>query len=140
LIAFKLKGPGPDCPVEELWQVSDDTPGCASPVIHRGIVFTITDSGVMRAYDAVSGTLHWRKRLKGRYLASLVAGDGKVYACNTSGLTTVVAAEPCLRILGQNQLQGDCRASFAVADSHFLVRTSDFLYCIAPNKDCERQI
>ena len=132
LIAFRLHGPTAESPVEELWQASEETPGCASPVIHRGIVFTVTDTGIMRAYDAASGELHWRKRLKGRYLASLVAGDGKVYACNTNGLTTVVAAEPSLRILSQNRLEGDCRASLAVADSHFLVRTSDFLYCIAP--------
>jgi len=135
LITFELAGPDSEGPVEELWQASKDTPGCASPVIHRGIVFTITDTGVMRAYDAASGRLHWKKRLKGRYLASLVAGEGKIYACNTHGLTTVVAAEPRLRILGQNQLLGDCRASFAIADSYFLVRTSDFLYCIAPNED-----
>jgi outer membrane protein assembly factor BamB len=134
LIAFRLRDSDGDSRVEELWRVSADTPGCASPVIHRGILFTITDTGVMRAYDAASGALHWRERLRGRYLASLLGGDGKVYACSTSGLTTVVAAEPSFRILARNQLQGDCRASFAVADSHFLVRTADFLYCIAPDE------
>ena len=132
LIAFELDGQGTDCPVNELWRVTKETPGCASPVIYNGIVFTVTDTGILRAYDATSGTLHWRKRLKGRYLASLVAGDDKVYACNTNGLTTVVAAEPRLHILAQNQLQGDCRASFAVVDSHILVRSSEFLYCVAP--------
>jgi len=133
LIAFTLADADKEGPVEELWQASEDTPGCASPVIYNGIVFSITDTGVMRAYDAASGTLNWERRLRGRYLASLVAGDGKVYACNTNASTTVLAAEPQLRILGQNQLQGDCRASFAVADSHLLVRTADFLYCIAPS-------
>lgn len=133
LLAFTLADAGQENPVEELWQASENTPGCASPVMYNGIVFSITDTGVMRAYDAASGTLHWQKRLKGRYLASLVAGDGKVYACNTNALTTVLAAQPQLRILGQNQLQGDCRASFAAVDSHLLVRTADFLYCIAPN-------
>ena len=135
LIAFKPADSDANGPVEELWQASEDTPGCASPVMHNEIVFTITDTGVMRAYDAATGKLHWRKRLGGRYLASPVAGEGKVNACNTHGQTTVVAAEPQLRILGRNRLQGDCRASFAVADSHFLVRTSDFLYCIAPNEN-----
>jgi len=132
LIAFKLNEAGQGPPIEELWRSSLDTPGCASPVIYNGILFTITDTGVMCAYDVASGQLHWRERLRGRYLASLVAGEGKIYACNTSGWTTVVAAEPELRILGRNQLQGDCRASIAVADSHFLVRTSEFVYCIAP--------
>ncbi len=131
LIAFELPGPEAHCPVRELWQASKDTPGCVSPVICNGILFTITDTGVMRAYDAVSGKLHWKKRLKGRYLASPVAGDGKVYACNTSGLTTVVAAECKPRILAQNELDSGCYASIAVADSRLIVRTEDSLYCIA---------
>lgn len=134
LIAFRLPGPQAHCPVEELWRASEDTPGCVSPVICNGILFTITDAGVMRAYDAACGKLYWRKRLKGRYLASPVAGDGKVYACNTNGLTTVVAAEPQLRILARNELDSGCYASFAVADSHLIVRTEDSLYCIAPCK------
>jgi outer membrane protein assembly factor BamB len=132
LVALKVNGPGQNPPVEELWQSSEDTPGCASPIIYNDILFTITDTGTMCAYDAASGSLHWRERLRGRHLASLVAGEGKVYACSTSGWTTIVSAEPELRILGRNRLQGDCRASIAVADSHFLVRTSEFLYCIAP--------
>jgi len=132
LLALRLGGPEEARPFELLWRASEDTPGCASPVIYNGILFTITDTGVMRAYDVASGKLHWRKRLRGRYLASLLAGDGKVYACSTNGWTTIVAAEPEMRILGRNRLSGDCRASIAVTDSHFLVRTSDFLYCIAP--------
>ncbi|UCD48884.1 MAG: PQQ-binding-like beta-propeller repeat protein [Phycisphaerales bacterium] len=133
LHVFEPTGQEPGCPIREFWHVTKETPGCASPVIYNGILFTVTDSGILRAYDAATGTLHWRKRLKGRYLASLVAGDGKVYACNTNGLTTVIVAEPDLQMVAQNQLQGECRASFAIADSRFLVRSSDFLYCIAPD-------
>ncbi len=133
LLAFTLGAPQGCCPVQELWQSEDDTPGCASPVIYNGLLFSITDRGVMRAYDLTTGELYWRKRLPGRYLASLVAGDGKVYAANTAGLTTVVAAEPKLRILGRNKLSDGCYASFAVVQSHLIVRTGKYIYCIAPD-------
>lgn len=133
LIVWTLDSAKPDDPVRELWKIERETPGCVSPLIYNNILFTLTDSGIMRAYDPLSGELHWRKRLKGKYQASPVAGDGKIYACNTNGLTTVIAAEPQLKILSQNQLRGTCRASMAVADSHLLLRTSDLLYCIAPS-------
>lgn len=134
LIALQLSGSGEETEIEELWQTSEDTPGCASPVAYDGMVFTITDTGVMCCYNAVSGQQHWRERLKGRYLASLIAGDGKVYASNTHGLTTVVAADPQFQVLSRNPLKGDCRASLAVAESHILIRTSEFLYRIGKKK------
>jgi len=130
LMAMRLSDSGQETEIEALWQASADTPGCSSPVAYNGMIFTVTDTGVMCCYDANSGQQHWRERLKGRYLASLVAGDGKIYASNTDGLTTVVAAAPQFQVLSQNQLEGDCRASLAVAESHILARTSEFLYRI----------
>lgn len=130
LYALKLSGTGARTTVEELWTVSKDTPGCASPVAYKNIVFTVSDRGIMCAYDANSGRRHWREDLKGRHLASLIAGDGKVYACNTKGEVLVVAADPQFRMIARNQLQGGCFASPAVQDSHLLIRTEEYLYCI----------
>jgi len=78
----------------------------------------------------VPGTVLWKKRLRGRYLSSLVAGDGKVYACNTKGVTTVIAADSRLKVLAENDLQGRCYASPAIADGCILVRIANYLYCI----------
>jgi outer membrane protein assembly factor BamB len=118
-------------PPEILWQSDLDTPGDCSPVIYDGKLFTITDTGRMTCYDALRGEVFWNKRLKsGRYLSSLVAGDGKVYACNTRGLTTVVAADSRFRIIAENSLKGRCYASPAVARGHILLRIGNHLYCI----------
>ncbi len=130
LIAMKLNGSGSQTTVEEVWSASEDTPGCASPVAYKGMIFTVSDKGIMSAYDAKSGRLHWRENLKGRFLASLVAGDGKIYACSTKGRVMVIAAEPQFRIISQNQLEGECRASPAIQNAHLLIRTDEYLYCI----------
>lgn len=130
LIAMKLIGSGRQTTIREIWSASKDTPGCASPVAYNGMVFTVSDKGILCAYDAETGKLYWRHDLKGRHLASLLAGDGKIYAASTKGLVTVVAAEPTLRVVSQNPLEGECHASPAVHDSHLLIRTDEFLYCI----------
>ena len=121
------EGAAPDI----IWQSDKDTPGNCSPVIYDGKLFTVTDTGRVTCFDAESGEMFWNKRLKGgRYLSSLVAGDGKVYVCNTKGLTTVIAAEAKFKILSENNLMGRCLASPAVADGCILLRIANYLYCI----------
>ena len=129
-IMMRLNGKGKDTKVDVLWQSSRDAPGCSSPVIYDDKLFVVTDTGVMSCYDVVPGTVLWKKRLRGRYLSSLVAGDGKVYACNTKGVTTVIAADSKLKVLAENDLQGSCYASPAIADGCILLRIANHLYCI----------
>lgn len=129
-IMTRLNGKGKDTKVDVLWQSSRDAPGCSSPVIYDDKLFVVTDAGIMTCYEVVSGTVLWKKRLRGRYLSSLAAGDGKIYACNTKGKTTVIAADSKLKVLAENDLQGRCFASPAIADGCILLRIADYLYCI----------
>jgi len=115
----------------KLWQSDLDPPGDCSPVIYAGKLFTLNDKGKMTCFDARTGAVFWNKRVKGgRYLSSLVAGDGKVYACNTKGLTTVIAAEAEFNVIAENDLNGRCYASPAIADGCIFLRVGGYLYCI----------
>ena len=129
-IMTHLNDAGKDTKVDVLWQSSRGAPGNSSPVIYDDKLFVVTDTGVMTCYDAASGKVLWNNRLRGRYLSSLVAGDGKVYACNTKGLTTVIAADSKLKVLAENDLQGRCCASPAIADGCIFIRIANHLYCI----------
>ena len=121
--------------VRQLWQADLDPPGDCSPVIYAGKLFTVNDEGKMTCFDALSGSVLWNKRLKGgRYLSSLAAGDGKVYACNTKGLTTVIAAEAEFKVIAENDLKGRCYASPAIADGCIFLRIGGRLYCIEKEK------
>jgi len=115
----------------KLWQSDEEPPGDCSPVIYADKLFTVNDKGWMTCFDVRTGAVFWNKRLKGsRYLSSLVAGDGKVYACNTKGLTTVVAADAEFNIIAENDLNGRCYASPAIADGCIFLRIAGYLYCI----------
>jgi len=124
-----------------LWQSDKDTPWDCSPVIYDGKLFTISDTGKITCYDALTGAVFWNERLKGsRYLSSLVAGDGKIYACNTKGLTTVIAAAAEFKIIAENDLNGRCYASPAIADGCILLRIADYLYCIEKKASAKLQV
>jgi outer membrane protein assembly factor BamB len=68
--------------------------------------------------------------LRGRFLASLVAGDGKVYSVNEEGSVFVVDASKGV-LLAQLALGESCAATPALADGCLFVRTAEHLHCLA---------
>lgn len=123
-----LTGHGRQTKVEVLWESLQGPPETSSPVLVGGLLFTVTNKGVLSCIDARSGEAHWRKRLAGGgYHASLVAGGGKIYVPNVRGLTSVVAAQPEYRLIGENGLDEGGFASPAAAGGSLLFRTKSQL-------------
>jgi outer membrane protein assembly factor BamB len=135
VFGLKVGGEGKGTSAEILWRSQRNVPGCPSPVLCNGMLFVIDDNGMLTCYEPTSGEVLWKKRLSpAKYLSSLVAGDGKVYACNEAGVTNVVAADSTFHLLASNHLDGPCYASPALADGCILIRTGGFLYCIEGEK------
>ncbi len=130
LIVLELAAAPADAPPEVLWRSKRGVAAIASPVLYEGKLFTVTDSGIMTCYDARDGTELWKRRLPGEYFASLVAGDGKVFATNTEGVTTVIAAEAEFREIATNQLGDTVYATPAIAPGCLLIRTAGELFCV----------
>ena len=126
LMVMRLK----DQTAETLWKTKKGVATISSPVLYNGMLFTITEEGFMICYEAESGTVLWKQRLDGQYFSSLVAGDGKVYASNLEGSTTVVAADSEFKAISVNDLDGAIYASPAVSGGCLLIRTDRYLYCI----------
>ena len=112
------------------WETRSGTPDTCSPVLWNGLLFTVTDNGIARCYDAKRGKLHWRKRLGGDYKASPVAVAGHILFLSTEGLCTVVAAAPRFHELARNPLPGTFLASPAVSNGRIYLRSRDHLWCI----------
>ncbi|MDX1502291.1 MAG: PQQ-binding-like beta-propeller repeat protein [Thermoanaerobaculia bacterium] len=128
---LELTGTGTDTRVESLWETGKIIPQTPSPVLYQGLLFTVTDNGVMICYDVRTGEVQWRQRLgRGTYGPSLTAGDGKVYASTNEGLTTVVAAERTFRKVAENQLAEGSNASPAFTEECLLLRSRTALLCI----------
>ena len=122
---------------EVLWETTRSTPSCSSPVLYQGRLFTVSDGGIMTCFEACSGVVLWRERIaSGEYYASLAAGDGKVFATNAEGTTTVVAASAEFRILAENHLDEPVLASPALTDGSIFLRGEVNLYRLnRPGRD-----
>jgi outer membrane protein assembly factor BamB len=113
-----------------LWDYSEGTPDTCSPVVWNDLLFMVSDDGIARCLDAKSGHLEWKERLKGKYKASPIAADGRIFFLNTEGLTTVVSASPRFDKLVENQLDDETIASPAVSDGKIFIRGRKALYCV----------
>jgi outer membrane protein assembly factor BamB len=130
LLAIRPGGRGKLTNDAIVWRYDQGTPDTPCPVVWHELVFTITDNGIAAAFDALTGKLRWKERLKGDYKASPLAAEGRIYFLNTTGLCTVVSAAPKFEKLGENQLPADTLASPAAAGGHLFLRTRDALYCL----------
>jgi len=66
------------------------------------------------------------------FYASVVAGDGKLFAVSRDKGVFVIAAQPKYELLATNQLDDKSvfNASPAIADGQLYLRSDKFLYCI----------
>jgi outer membrane protein assembly factor BamB len=112
------------------WKHKEGTPDTCCPVLWDTLLFVVADDGVARCFDAQSGLLKWRERLPGKYKASPLAVEGRIYFLNTEGLCTVVSAAPRFDKLTENQLPDETLASPAVSGGRLYIRGKTALYCL----------
>ena len=113
-----------------LWRDDQGTPDTCCPVVWGELIFTVTDDGIARCFHAESGNLKWKQRLEGKYKASPIAIEGRIYFLNTTGLTTVVSASTQYDRLTTCPLDAETIASPAVSEGRIYLRGKQFLYCI----------
>lgn len=111
------------------WTHQAGTPDSCCAAIWADLVFTVTDDGIARCYNGFSGRRFWETRLKGKYKASPITGENRVYFLNEDGLCTVISASTHLQRLVENQIDDQTIASPAAAGGQILLRGRKSLYC-----------
>lgn len=130
-IAFKAGGEGWIDDSEQVWENSlgADVP---TPTTDGKRLFVVNDRGILNVLDARTGELLAdRLRLEpGTYSSSPLLADGKIYAVNEEGTTTVVDVEDDYKILAVNRLDSHTLASPVAVGRQIFLRTAEYLYCI----------
>jgi outer membrane protein assembly factor BamB len=130
LWALKPGGNGERAEDAIVWRMEKSTPSTPSFLVVDGIVLTVNDDGIATCLDAKSGELVWRERLQGNFSASPIAADGRAYLFSHDGVATVIETGRHYKELAENRLDGELRASPAVAGKALFVRTKTHLYRI----------
>ena len=128
LLAYDISGPRPVLK----WKFQRSIPQLPSPLVYRGVVYLINESGVLTTLDAASGRLHKQARLRGtadRYYASPIAAGGKVFIASHAGVVSVVEAGPDQKLLSTADFGEEILATPALAPGRLYLRTRGALWC-----------
>ncbi|GMQ80497.1 MAG: hypothetical protein BMS9Abin04_497 [Planctomycetia bacterium] len=130
-MAVRLGGEGDVTDTHVQWIHRKGLPTVPSPLVHRGVLYMVKDSGIMTSLDAASGKLLKRSRVPGRgnYYASPVTGDGKVYVASERGVVTVLRAGGDWQPVSHHDFGERIMATPVIRDGRIYLRTEQALYC-----------
>jgi outer membrane protein assembly factor BamB len=130
LLAIRPDGQGDVTETHVEWSLQQGVPLTPSPLVVGDELYLFNDGGVATCLEAKSGRRLWRQRIAGKFSASPVYADGRIYIQAENGVTHVLAPGPSFKRLATNRLPGETLATMAVAGSALYIRTEHALYRI----------
>jgi len=134
-------GPGgtqrePDTAAEIVWQADRGSPYTSTPLAYRDILYIVTDSGILSAYDLRDGARIYRQRLAvgAGFSASPVASDGYLYFASEDGDVFVVRAGREFEVVARNTMDEVLMATPAIASGTLVVRGRRHLFAIRADR------
>jgi outer membrane protein assembly factor BamB len=137
LLAYSLGDSGHRTAPKLLWKYQRAIPQLPSIVVYQGVLYMISDAGILTTLDPATGNVFKQGRLRGApgsYLASIVAADGKIFVASQSGIVAVLKAGGDQELLSANNLDEDIFATPAIDDKRIFIRTVSALYCFGRKK------
>lgn len=139
-IAVKPGGKGDVTESHVVWTHRRGLPTVPSPVVYDGVMYMVKDGGVITSLNAKTGKQLQQGRAigGGRFYASIVAGDGKVYVSSENGIITILKAAKARgprptgwKVIGSRDFKERIMATPVIRDGKIYVRTDAALYCFA---------
>ena len=109
-------------------------PYVTSPVLYKGLYYTLLDGGIFTCHDAKTGRVVYDKQRidpsASAFSASPWAYNDRIFCLSEEGDTYVIQAGPEFKVLGKNVIDDVCLASPAIANGSLILRTFAKLYRI----------
>ena len=130
IVAIRPEGEGQLPPAAVQWAEPRGAPEVPTPLEYRGRVYSVNSGGVLTCIDAKSGKLVYRGRVNapGAYMASPVAGGGKVFVSSVEGVVSVLGGGDTLEVLSNNDLGEPVYGTPALVDSGVYIRSLRHLW------------
>jgi len=130
LIAVKPTGKGNITKSHIQWSTGKAVPRRSCQLLIGNLYFMMNDKGVASCLNAKTGKRHWQKRIGGKFWASPVYGDGKIYCFSDDGRIPVIRASDKYELLATNKLETGFNATAAIVGRALILRTKKHLYRI----------
>ena len=117
-----------------LWKYDKGTAYVPSPILVNGLVYLVTDKGLVSCLDAKTGKVHYeggRPPVGASYMSSPVAVAGHLLLSSMDGDTVVLKTGTVHEIVRSNPLGEPIAASPAVVAGRIYIRGEHHLFAIA---------
>lgn len=126
--------------VRELWKQELDGEFIASPIVHDGLLYTVTNGGTLLLLDAATGKTVTEKELTlpapekstrvGKFYPSLALIGSVLFVGDDAGASLWLKPGKSAEEAGRNLLPAGAGSTPAVAGSRLFLRGGAHLYCI----------
>lgn len=116
------------------WRVERGSPYTTTPLVVDGLLYVLTDNGILSTYRTRNGERVYQTRLArsaGSFSASPVSASGRIYLASEDGEIFVVRAGETFELLATNDMNEVCFATPALSGDLLIVRTQSHLYALA---------
>lgn len=116
-----------------LWKYDKGTAYVPSPILVGGLLYLVTDKGLISCLDAKTGKVHYeggRPPVGASFMASPIAVGGHLLWSSMDGDTIVLKAGPTHEVVRSNPLGEPIAASPAVAAGRLYIRGEQHLFAI----------
>jgi outer membrane protein assembly factor BamB len=128
--AWRLGGRGDVSKTHLVWEQTKEVSKIPSFVYSAPYLFTLTENGMVQCLQGATGAIVWKQKLNGRFGASPVLAEKRIYFLSENGETTVLEAGAQFKVVAKNPLDEKCQASMAVSKKQLFIRGEKHLYGI----------
>jgi len=130
LLAIRADGSGDVTETHLTWKSDKKAGYVSSPLLHNGLLYAVSDSGLMRVYDAVSGDVHAERDLDAKFYSSPVLVGDRIYVFDREGKGYIVKAGHTIEVLAENGLPDGAFATPVICGGRIYLRTLGDFYCL----------
>lgn len=114
------------------WRIERGGSYMSTPVVYGDQIYVGSAKGILRSFDAFSGRPLFEDRLgiRAGVIASLVAGDGKIYCASENGSVYALEHGPKFKLLSENKMGAPCLATPAISAGSLFIRTTQKLVAV----------
>lgn len=110
------------------WSTSRGGVYMPTPLAYQGILYLLSNNGILTAYRAKTGERIYQQRLGGSYSASPVAADGRLYLANEDGGVLVAKAGETYELLATNAVGEVMMATPAIVPGALIIRAQKHVF------------
>lgn len=130
LLAIRADGSGDITRTHVAWKSDTKAGYVPSPLYHAGLLYAVSDNGLMRAYEAGTGKIAWEHAFKAPFYSSPVLVGDRLYLFDRQGLGHIVKTGSKFESVGTNRLPQGVFATPVILGGRIYLRSLTDFYCL----------